>query len=546
MNDVLRSEVDLGGCVLMRRSLGLLMLLPLVSWLWGFLVSNLLIFWPDIIYLGDAGVVVLILGVGRMITGVCFMVCICVGLWGYRKSMGGVSFVIMVWVGFGLMSFLCFQAVALYEVIMKWGEQSGIDLMVLTRGRGHITQSFESEYAMCFFAIGGMVLASQFSILYLRLSAKLGCRDMGKVRRWVIAIICVLVVLWVVGLRLQYTGSGHFLSKLADVFEYLVCFLCFGCALYYYCLLGDYLDGRRMVGDGLVWSEEQGVLSVGLKCVGCGYNLKGSARSGDCSECGFSVGRSCSDENIIFSDGGWRKRLTFGVLLIVIYPYINKCLIEFARNIYEVPAGKSIMTAPKHVFDLIGAIIIFGIMIYAWRLLKRPVEVEAAGRWGRIRDGLMWILPVLILSYAMWEYLTGQPRFGYMLDGSAVHAWFVLLPGLLLTCLYSFRFYCLAVKLQSGVLRRFGLVQFWIVSVVFMVVLGAVIWQSINGVNLLYGDFRGSTTAQNIMWNHMFIWLKSVYSNGLLFFVYGLFLAAGIYESLGYGARRRVVLGVDG
>lgn len=66
-------------------------------------------------------------------------------------------------------------------------------------------------------------------------------------------------------------------------------------------------------------SESVSRLSVDLPCAGCGYNLRGQAMDGQCSECGVSMTASLAEDRLVFDDPKWLASVVRG-LTVALWP----------------------------------------------------------------------------------------------------------------------------------------------------------------------------------------------------------------------------------
>ncbi len=63
--------------------------------------------------------------------------------------------------------------------------------------------------------------------------------------------------------------------------------------------------------------DANGRIDIDLKCVSCGYNIRGLLRDGVCPECGTATARSCGSNHLQFSRPEWVEQLASGMNWIV-------------------------------------------------------------------------------------------------------------------------------------------------------------------------------------------------------------------------------------
>ncbi|MCP3979470.1 MAG: hypothetical protein GY716_09100 [bacterium] len=136
--------------------------------------------------------------------------------------------------------------------------------------------------------------------------------------------------------------------------------------------------------------DQAGRIAQDVPCRACGYNLVGLAPSGDCPECATAIERSIRGELLQFSDPGWVKRLTTGVLWIIIGSLsgiVVGILIAFGIAMLTNTGAPTIATA---LVSCIGVVPALMILFGAWVLTTpdpgqtgqtRPVTARTLTRW---------------------------------------------------------------------------------------------------------------------------------------------------------------------
>lgn len=117
--------------------------------------------------------------------------------------------------------------------------------------------------------------------------------------------------------------------------------------------------------------DPAGRIDEDVKCIRCGYNLRGLSANGACPECGTAVGRSLQGDLLQFSPPEWVEQLASGMNWIVMSIVIG----IFAGLLVGLMAGRGGLNGPGgYVIQALG---IVGVIGY-WKVASPdPASIEA-------------------------------------------------------------------------------------------------------------------------------------------------------------------------
>lgn len=125
---------------------------------------------------------------------------------------------------------------------------------------------------------------------------------------------------------------------------------------------------------------EEGRLDLDLTCIQCGYNLRGQAIDGTCSECGTPVDQSLRTEQIFQADVEWVTRLKRGMIWVLVGIGAQFGTGMIIGIVFAALAATSPQTMNNPVLmavlTIVGTLIYNGILVYALLLLTAPEPGE--------------------------------------------------------------------------------------------------------------------------------------------------------------------------
>lgn len=125
---------------------------------------------------------------------------------------------------------------------------------------------------------------------------------------------------------------------------------------------------------------EQGRLDLDLTCIACGYNLRGHAIDGTCSECGTPVDQSLRTEQIFQADIDWVTKLKRGLIWVLIGIGAQFGIGLIIGIVFAAIFATSPQTANNPVLmavlTIVGTLIYNGILVYGLLLLTAPEPGE--------------------------------------------------------------------------------------------------------------------------------------------------------------------------
>ena len=126
-----------------------------------------------------------------------------------------------------------------------------------------------------------------------------------------------------------------------------------------------------------VSSDASESVTADLACVGCGYNLRGLRRAGDCPECGKPVAETIKARAGLFGDAAWIRRMAMGCDLLLIAPVWVPVVAVLGG------AMAAALGALSHVAATIGFVVlplgILGVVAFGAALLTSPEPGETDG-----------------------------------------------------------------------------------------------------------------------------------------------------------------------
>lgn len=88
--------------------------------------------------------------------------------------------------------------------------------------------------------------------------------------------------------------------------------------------------------------DANGRIDIDLKCVSCGYNIRGLLRDGVCPECGTATARSCGSNHLQFSRPEWVEQLATGmnwIVAAIVIGFLGGCVMRGLMSTAATPAG---------------------------------------------------------------------------------------------------------------------------------------------------------------------------------------------------------------
>ena len=531
-----RFDEEVAGLRLMRRGLLLLLLFPLVEMLAG-QGRSLYLYSMDLRFGRDDDLLEMIGLVSGFVFWVYLVVCLCLLIRGMKKFWGmrdgGVSGRIRCGIWLGVLSLFLSLLCQWYEIKNIWGMGGRGDLIFEGGLSWGLYLGMISEEIL--FVFGVLMVIGNLSLLYERVFG-----ETRKLRRRIIWLLFFVTVCWFYNASLAKETGGQrdpYSHLFEMVSELLGLCLCYVWVMRVYVLVGGELDGRSLLVEqsgGSLMRGDSEVIGIDLSCIGCGYNLKGTSKVAGCMECGVLVSESLSERNFIFSDKGWRKRLALGALLIPVFGWLFGTLIFWLVSLFS---NHSIQVG---MIDVIFGAVTFTGYLVIWRLLGFGGKVIKRSRLGVINYWLMFVLPCALLGGHLYGYLMGEERYWVWGGETVLSGLLGILPYGLLIIVYCFEMHGLMRVLNDKGVLRWGRIQLFFRLLMFLLLFGSVAWQSIYGGELVLG---GSVVSGDKV-GEAYMYIDSLVNNIGLYYIYCVFVFFRIVESLGYGVRRRVVLGV--
>lgn len=137
-----------------------------------------------------------------------------------------------------------------------------------------------------------------------------------------------------------------------------------------------------------------GVVTAGVRCVNCGYELGGLHESGACPECGESIGHSLKGELMLHAPKDYLASLHRGSV-IVLTAIILQLLMAFTA------LGLGVTGSPPWVLTLVGWLqfAISGALLWGWWLLSSPMP--AASDRPQYDQTRLWVRAMLIANVVL-------------------------------------------------------------------------------------------------------------------------------------------------
>ena len=131
--------------------------------------------------------------------------------------------------------------------------------------------------------------------------------------------------------------------------------------------------------------DDAGRIARDMRCLSCGYNLRGLLPDGRCPECGIAVGRSAYGDVLRYCDPTWVESLASGANWVV-----ASILVAILMAVAGLGVAAASGTASSGVFGLVGGLVA---LVGYWKLtapdpseLEQNTKVRQVARWGKVTE----------------------------------------------------------------------------------------------------------------------------------------------------------------
>lgn len=188
--------------------------------------------------------------------------------------------------------------------------------------------------------------------------------------------------------------------------------------------------------------DEQGRLMDDLYCYSCGYNLRGLAHDGCCTECASAVSESVMEDKLVYRHPAWLRQLSRGAsaiwwsiaLTIILFVVITAGAMIFSQTGILGGTGRSVVESLMHI--AIVALPVLCLLGVVWMTTPDPGAL-AESEGTSARKLVRYLLIALIVSLLV-DFLVGYVGIG-ALSEAATHVSTVLFVLLVLAWLEHVR-----------------------------------------------------------------------------------------------------------